>query len=47
MLRSFRFSLSKDEKKKTFWNWSGVNYPTVGRDSTQPAMYVHIEPLRK
>ena len=43
MLRSFVFSLSD---KEVHWNFAGVNYPTVGKDSNKPAMYLRLQPLK-
>ena len=42
MLRSFKFSLAE---KPIFWNLAGVNYPTVGKDSDKPTMYLKVEPV--
>ena len=39
LLRSFKFSLSD---KEIYWNIASVNYPTVGRESTKPALYLKV-----
>ena len=43
MLRSFVFSLGK---KEIYWNWAGVNFPTVGRENSKPEMYLRVAPLK-
>ena len=42
MLRSFVFSLGKQD---IYWNWSPVGFPSVGKDSEKPAMYLRVVPF--
>ena len=42
MLRSFKF-LPGD--KDIYWNMAGVNYPTIGKAGSKPAMYLKLERL--
>lgn len=43
MLRSFRFHLGD---KEIYWNVSGVNFPTVGREGSKPEMYLKLERIK-
>lgn len=40
MLRSFKF-LPGDEE--IYWNIAPAYYPTIGKTSTKPAMYLRLE----
>lgn len=40
MLRCFKFSLCN---KEIYWNMATVSYPTVGRLSAKPALYLKVE----
>ena len=42
MLRSFKFYPGD---KEIYWNVAGVNFPTVGKDGTKPAMHLKLERL--
>ncbi|EKM59451.1 uncharacterized protein PHACADRAFT_249950 [Phanerochaete carnosa HHB-10118-sp] len=42
MLRSFKFLPGE---KEVYWNMAGINYPTVGRESNKPSMYLRLEPI--
>ena len=42
LVRSFKFSRSE---KEIYWNMAPAYYPTVGRDSNKPAMYLKVEAL--
>lgn len=43
MVRSFKF-LPGD--KEVYWNLAGVNYPTVGKSSDKPALYLKLEAVK-
>ncbi|KAJ3555363.1 hypothetical protein NM688_g2618 [Phlebia brevispora] len=43
LLRSFRFSPGDGE---IVWNVAGVNYPTMGKTSTEPSMLLKLERIR-
>lgn len=43
LLRSFRF---RPSDKEVYWNLAVVNYPTVGRVSTQPDLPLMVEALK-
>ncbi|KAI0342141.1 cytochrome P450 [Trametopsis cervina] len=43
LLRSFKFHPSN---KDIVWNLAGVNYPTVGKDTTDPSMPMMLERLK-
>ena len=40
MIRAFKFSLSD---KEIYWNMATVIYPTVGKESPKPELYLKVE----
>jgi len=43
LLETLRFTPSD---KEVYWNWSGVQFPTVGKDSSDPQMPLRVELVR-
>lgn len=42
MLQSFKFELTE---KPIVWNFASVQYPTIGKVSTEPEMPLKVSPL--
>ena len=40
LLQSFKFTPGD---KEIYWNAGSVNFPTIGKDGTKPAMYLKLE----
>ena len=43
LLHSFEFALGT---KEIYWNWSGVSFPSVGKESEKPELYLRVVPLK-
>ena len=42
LVEAFKFSLTEEE---IFWNWATVDYPTMGREKTDPSLVLNVVPL--